>query len=79
VSQRNVERVLGRLATDEAFRRRFAADPGTVLQEMARCCGGELNECEVEALSALDPEALAAFAEALDPRIQKSDLKGDPS
>jgi hypothetical protein len=78
MSQRNVERVIGRLATDEAFRRRFAADPRATLQEVTGWCG-ELNACEMEALVGLDSAALSAFAEAIDPRIQKSDLKGDCS
>jgi putative modified peptide len=77
MSQRNVERILGRLVTDEAFRRRFAADPRAALAEMTSCCGGELNECERRALEAVDPEAVRTFAEALDPRIQKCDLEGE--
>jgi hypothetical protein len=74
MSQRNVELVIGKLATDEALRRAFLADPGAALaQQVAEW---DLNPCERQALAALDPEALERFAAALDPRIQKSDLHG---
>ena len=79
MSQSNVERVIGRLVTDEAFRRSFATDPRAALQETTGWCGRELNACELEALVALDPAAIATFAETVDPRIQKSDLKECPS
>jgi len=74
VTQASVERVVGKLATDEAFRRRFADDPEGSLRELP-AAGIELNPCELRALAALDPELLDEFAERLDPRIQKSDLK----
>ena len=75
MSQRNVERVIGRLVTDEAFRRRFAADPASTLSGIAGD-GLELNDCERGALAVLDPRAVERFADSLDPRLQKSDLHG---
>ncbi len=75
MSQRNVERVIGRLVTDEAFRRQFASDPAAALRE-ATSGGAELNDCELRALATIDPRAVDRFAEALDPRIHKSDLHG---
>jgi putative modified peptide len=78
VSQPNVERVVGRLATDEGFRRRFREDAAAALREVS-AGGFELNSCERQALLALAPAELERFAAALDPRIQKSDLKGEAS
>lgn len=75
MSQRSVEQVIGRLATDEAFRRRFAEDPAAALQELA-ASGLELTLCELRALSTIDAGVAARFADALDPRIQKTDLHG---
>jgi hypothetical protein len=73
VSQENVERVIGRLVTDEAFRHGFRRDPDAALRDLiAR--GMALNPCELRALIDLDPELVEGFAEAVDPRIQKSDL-----
>lgn len=77
MSQPNVERVIGRLATDEAFRRRFAAERAAVLAELAEQ-GVELTACERVALASLDTRAVGRFADQLDPRIQKCDLKRDP-
>lgn len=70
MSQRNVERVIGRLVTDEGFRRRFAADPSEVLHEMMET-GCELTCLEQRAIVSIDPEVAAKFADAIDPRIQK--------
>ena len=77
MSQVNVERIIGLLATDEAVRRRFTKDPRAVLAEMAER-GVVLNECERWSLANLDPEALARFAHAIGPRLQKVDLHGGP-
>jgi hypothetical protein len=76
MSHANVERVIGRLATDEALRRRFELDPEAVLDELTIAGGLELSACERHALAGLDPDRLAEFAEALDARIQKADLCG---
>lgn len=75
MSQRFVEQVIGRLVTDEGFRRRFAEDPRRAIEEVA-CCGRELNEWEERALLSLDPERFDRFAEAIDPTLLKADLSG---
>ena len=75
MSQTNVERLIGLLATDEAFRRRFTADPRATLQAMQES-GMHLTPCECHAIAALDADTLTRFAAALDPRIQKCDLQG---
>lgn len=74
MSQRNVEKVIGVLATDEGMRRRFATDPDGTLDALI-AQGLELTPCEVEGLRHLSARRLTHFAEALDPRLQKSDLK----
>lgn len=74
MSQVNVERVIGQLVTDEGFRRRFAQDPGAMLQELQQS-GVQLNPCETYALLRIDVRALARCARAIDPTLQKSDLR----
>lgn len=70
MSQRSVERVIGRLVTDEDFRRQFEADPIAALGGVA-AGGVELTEVETRALAGLDARLLARVAEAIDPRLQK--------
>ena len=78
MSQDNVERVIGRLVTDEAFRQSFCDDPAAALRVLLEG-GMTLNPCELRALMALDPELIVGFADAIDPRIQKTDLHGRPA
>ena len=73
MSQFNVERIIGLLATDEALRHRFTADPPGALRQMLEN-GMDLNPYELEALTALDARALARFARVIDARLQKTDL-----
>jgi len=74
MSQRSVEQVIGRLATDEEFRRRFESSPEAVLDEViAR--GLLLTPVERRALLDLDFSACRRFARRLDPRIQKICLR----
>lgn len=75
MSQVHVERLIGILATDEALRRRFSSDPRSFIAEMI-AKGVELNDCERWALACLAPGDLERFAQAIGPRLQKSDLKG---
>jgi hypothetical protein len=70
-----VERVIGLLATDEALRRRFLTNPHALLAHMIEK-GMELNECERWSLTRLDPDELKRFAQAIDPRLQRTDLHG---
>jgi hypothetical protein len=62
------------LATDEALRRRFIAKPKAALLELSER-GMELTPCELGSLVSLDPLELARFAEAIDARLQKTDLQ----
>jgi hypothetical protein len=78
MSQRNVEQVIGRLATDEAFRRRFAKSREAALAE-AVAGGLELTPVEQRALLALDMCACERFAGRLDPRIQKISIRRNES
>ena len=73
MSQQNVERVIGRLATDEAFRRRFVADREGALRELL-ASGVALTRCELHAIGSLDARSVDRFADEIDPRLQKSDL-----
>jgi hypothetical protein len=73
MSHRGVEIVLGRLATDEAVRRRFSEAPASVLRELI-AMGLELSPVELTALERLDPWAIQRFAQSLDARLQKAVL-----
>jgi len=72
MTHRNVETVIGRLATDPGLRRRFAEDPALVLREL-KAQGIELTSVELDALAATDSRAIRSFAEALDRRIRRAD------
>jgi hypothetical protein len=73
MTQRGVEIVLGRLATDEAVRRRFQQSPALALRDLL-AMGIELTAVEMMALESLDASAVQRFAQALDPRLQKAVL-----
>ena len=65
MSQRDVERALGRLLTDDGFQEDFFRDP-------ARAClllGIQLAPQEVEALLRVPRSALASLGTCLDDRI----------
>ena len=65
MSQRDVERTLGRMLTDAGFRREFFSNP-------ARAClglGVQLAAHEFEALLRVSPRRLATLAGELDDRI----------
>jgi hypothetical protein len=70
MSQKTVERVLGKLATDEEYRQRFRSDPLGILADAGRDAEA-LTPVEREALGKLDPDLLDRFADALDPRLQR--------
>ena len=70
MSQKCVEVVIGRLATDETLRARFVADPAAMLHSM-REAGVDLNLAEIEALIEMPAESWAAIAGWVHPRLQK--------
>jgi hypothetical protein len=70
VSQRHVEQVIGKVVTDEGFRRAFSLDPVALLRGLL-ATGAELTEVEVTALAGLDPRRAERFADSLDPRLLK--------
>lgn len=74
MSQKTIEIVIGRLATDEEARERFLEDPREAIAAM-RQEGLELTAIEADALSALPRKPLQALADAIDPRLQKASLK----
>ena len=74
MSHKGVETIIGKLVTDEDFRRRFFSEPAAALEELRRR-GCEVTALESEALLAIDPAAIEAFATAIDPRLQKLDFR----
>jgi hypothetical protein len=73
VAQRNVEIVIGRLITDEAFRMAFLEDSSMALTRFMES-GYDLTALEVAALQATDAGVWAQAAEEIDPRLQKVSL-----
>jgi hypothetical protein len=73
MTQRSVETLIGRLATDPELRRRFVHDPVRVLHEL-RDQGFELSAVELDALAATDAGAVRSFANALDRRIRRAEI-----
>jgi hypothetical protein len=65
MSQRGVERVLGRLVTDEAFREQFYQDAWIAFVPYA----SDLTSAELDALRRVPRTALATLCAALDDRI----------
>jgi len=78
MSQQTVESVIGRLMTDEGFRRRFREHPTVVLEELV-ASGVPLTSVERRALLEMDTRLCDRFADCIDPRLQKVSLKGNGS
>jgi hypothetical protein len=76
VSQKCVEIVIGRLATDEELRTRFIRDPRATVHQLS-AAGLELNPGEVGALLEMSVELLTVLATWVHPRLQKIALKGN--
>ena len=74
MSQRNVETLIGRLVTDEGFRRRFGDRPAEVLGELL-AAGWELTPSEQRALTCCNLGVVERCARAVDPRLLKVDLR----
>lgn len=78
MSQKCVELIFGRLATDEELRREFRRDPLGTLGKLA-ACGIELTKAERDALLATKCALFERIAEAIDPRLQKASLRPSPN
>lgn len=76
MSQKCVEMIFGRLATDEELRREFRRNPQETLCRLA-ACGVELTVAERDALLATNGALFERLAEAIDPRLQKASLRPD--
>ena len=75
MSQRVVERAVGKLVTDEGFRNRFFRNP----EKASFNEGLNLSRQELEALARIPKAALAALSERLDDRICRLHVPGEPS
>jgi hypothetical protein len=76
VAQRIIEMLIGRLITDEQFRREFLADPETTLSALCER-GLELSRTEIAALLNTDATLWARIADGIDPRLQKASLRNE--
>jgi hypothetical protein len=74
LAHRIIEILIGRLITDEQFRREFLDAPESTLFSL-RDRGLELSRTEISALVNTDATLWARTAERLDPRLQKASLK----
>jgi len=72
--QRHIERLIGRLVTDEDFRDAFQRNPQKTLTDAA-AWGVDLSAIEIEALLATDQKLWDRIATELDSRLQKASLK----
>jgi len=75
MSQRVVERVVGKLVTDEGFRDAFIRNPKTASLQ----AGLELSAEELDALSRISRAALAALSARLDDRICRLHIALEPA
>jgi len=74
MSHRTIERVIGRLLTDEELRREFTRAPKRTLAELAEQ-GWELTRLEVDALLTIEVRLWSDVAARIDPRLQRCSLK----
>lgn len=72
MSQRDVERTLGRLLTDQGFRDDFFSDPAHACLQV----GIQLTPQEVEALLQAPRPALVSLGARLDDRICRLHIQG---
>ena len=75
MSQKNVERLIGRLVTSGTLRRAFFLDPVATMDGLVED-GIELTAVERQALLSLDRRSLHRFAEKISPCLQHCDLHG---
>jgi hypothetical protein len=74
MSHRTIERLIGRLLTDEELRHEFIRFPRRTLGDLSEQ-GWELSRLEVAALLATDIGLWSEVAARIDPRLQRCSLK----
>ena len=74
MSHRTIERVIGRLLTDEELRLKFTRFPRRTLAELGEQ-GWELSRVEVDALLTIEVRLWSDVADRIDPRLQRCSLK----
>ena len=74
MTERFIEQVIGRLVTDEEFRREFAADRIGACASLPQR-GLPMTAEETAAILATDLTLWERAAEELDPRLQRASLK----
>jgi hypothetical protein len=74
MSQRTVERLLGRLLTDEDLRTAFVRDPAGTLESL-RQEGWELSAAEVDALVSGPPAMWREIASRIPARLKRCSLR----
>ena len=74
MSQRTIERVIGRLLTDEELRHEFTRSPRRTIAELGEQ-GWELSRLEIEALLAVEIGLWTEVAARIDSRLQRCSLK----
>ena len=74
MSQRTIERVIGRLLTDEELRHEFTRSPRRTLAELDEQ-GWDLSRLEVDALLAIEIALWSETAVRIDSRLQRCSLK----
>jgi hypothetical protein len=77
MSQRTIERVVGRLLTDEELRLEFTRDPRRTLTELNEQ-GWDLSRLEVDALLATETALWSEVAARIDARLQRCSLRTGP-
>jgi hypothetical protein len=74
MSQRTIERVIGRLLTDEELRFKFTRSPRRTLAELSEQ-GWELSRLELDALLTIEVGLWTEVARRIDSRLQRCSLK----
>ena len=74
MSHRTIERLIGRLLTDEELRHEFIGAPRRTLAALHEE-GWELSRLEVDALLAIETGLWREVALRIDPRLQRCSLK----
>ena len=73
MAQRNIEVLIGRLVTDEAFRSLFRNDAVAAVERFIEA-GYELTPTEIAAVIATNGDLWTIVADQIDPRLQKASL-----